>query len=182
MSILTLKEMENLTQEKINSQRTVDRLVADELLEMGFSYNHTGTHYLHDSIVFSTSLRLEDFENASELCRKVGVMVRKKYNICLDHYCGSIHSSIVRAFEVGNINYLLEVFKSSYDYDKMCVTKNVFIMTIRQKIMEALKLQQSYNDDYLRRIIQDTIENITDVKLLEALCKVVTSMSGVAVM
>lgn len=178
MSILTLKEMENLTQSKINSPRTVDRLVADELLEMGFSYNHTGTHYLHDSIVFSTSLRLEDFENASELCRKVGVMVRKKYNICIDHYSGNIHSSIVRAFEVGNINYLLETFKSSYDYDKMCVTKNVFIMTIRRKIMDALEAQQSYNATQLRLIIQRTVENIKDVTLLQALCNIVVSMEG----
>jgi len=48
----TICNMEDLTQEKINSPRTVDRLVADELLEMGFSYSFMGKNYLHDSIVF----------------------------------------------------------------------------------------------------------------------------------
>ncbi len=62
MRRLTIYDMEDLTKEKINSPRTVDRLVADELLEMGFSYSFMGTHYLHDSIVFSTFLKLEDFK------------------------------------------------------------------------------------------------------------------------
>ena len=59
----TICNIRNLTQEKINSPRTVDRLVADELLEMGFSYSYIGTHYLHDSIVYSVSLKLEDFKD-----------------------------------------------------------------------------------------------------------------------
>ncbi len=174
----TIYDMEDLTQEKINSPRTIDRLVADELLEMGFSYNHTGTHYLHDSIVYSTSLKLEDFKDVNSLCRRVSAMVREKYKIGADHYCGSVLASIMRAFDVGNINYLLETFKSSYDYDKMSVGKNTFIMTVRKKIMEALEAGQSYNATQLRLIIQGTVENITDVTLLQALCNIVVSMEG----
>lgn len=174
----TICNMEDLTKEKLNSPRTVDRLVADELLEMGFSYNNTGTHYLHDSIVYSISLKLEDFRDVNDLCHRVGVMVYKKYNIGVDYYCRSIHTSIMRAFDTGNINYLLETFKSSYDYDKMSVGKNTFIMTVRKKIMEALEAGQSYNATQLRLIIQGTVENITDVTLLQALCNIVVSMEG----
>ena len=51
-------------------------------------------------------------------------------------------------------------------------------MTVRKKIMEALEAQQSYNATQLRLIIQGTVENITDVTLLQALCNIVVSMEG----
>ncbi len=175
---MSYSEVVELANEKANSKKLVEKLVMDELLKMGFSYNHTGTHYLHDSIVYSTSLKLEDFKDVNSLCRRVSAMVREKYKIGADHYCGSVLASIMRAFDVGNINYLLETFKSSYDYDKMSVGKNTFIMTVRKKIMEALEVQQSYNATQLRLIIQGTVENITDVTLLQALCNIVVSMEG----
>lgn len=172
----TICNIEDLTQEKLNSPRTVDRLVADELLEMGFSYQKIGTHYLHDSIVISTKLHLEEFKDVCMFCRVIGNMARKKYNVGIYQYANNIERSIESAFATGNINYLLETFKSSYDYDKMKVTKNVFIMTVRKKIMEALEAGQSYNATQLRLIIQGTVENITDVTLLQALCNIVVSM------
>lgn len=172
----TICDIEDLTQEKINSPRTVDRLVADELLEMGFSYNQIGTHYLHESVVFSTQMKLEDFAKVSNFCHSIGARVCKKYNVGIYQYANNIECCIESAFDTGNINYLLETFKSSYDYDKMKVTKNVFIMTVRKKIMEALEAQQSYNATQLRLIIQGTVENIKDVTLLQALCNIVVSM------
>lgn len=75
----TKEQMSELTKSKVNSTKTVDRLVADELLEMGFSYNSIGTHYLHDSIVISTQLRLEEFAKVSNFCRLIGTRVCKKY-------------------------------------------------------------------------------------------------------
>lgn len=176
MSILKLEDKKILTQDKINSPKLVDRLVADELLEMGFSYKHTGTHYLHDSIVYSTSLKLEEYQSVNRLCQRVGVMVCKKYNIETYHYGRGVSEAITRAFDTGNINYLLETFKGSYNKDTMSVKKNAFIMTVRRKIMEALEMQQSYNVTQLRLIIQGTVENITDIEELEALCKIVLSL------
>ncbi|MFG6368370.1 MAG: hypothetical protein K1W16_08075 [Lachnospiraceae bacterium] len=76
----TNKEMSRMAQDKINSPKTVDRLVADELLEMGFSYNHMGTHYLHDSIVQSAKMSLEDFKNVSEFCLRIAKVVCRKYS------------------------------------------------------------------------------------------------------
>ena len=81
MSILTLKEMENLTQEKINSPQVIDRLVADELLEMGFGYNTIGTHLLHDSIVCSLSMDVHKFSGVFAFCVCIKDKVCKKYNL-----------------------------------------------------------------------------------------------------
>lgn len=174
MRRLTIYDMEDLTKEKLNSPRTVDRLVADELLEMGFSYSFMGTHYLHDSIVFSTFLKLEDFKCVNSFCHRVNELVRKKYNV--DIVSSAVAAAIDRAFREGNINYLLDTFKGSYDKDRMMVSNKVFIMTVRKKIMEALEAQQSYNATQLRLIIQGTVENIKDVTLLQALCNIVVLM------
>ncbi len=172
----TKEEKEKMAQEKINSPRTADRLVADELLEMGFSYNFIGTHYLHDSIVHAASLKLEDFENVNEFCRIISRRVCRKYNVGSYRYGTEIADAIERAFTVGNINYLLETFKSSYDQDKMKVTKNAFIMTVRKKIMEELEAEQSFSATQFRLIIQGTVEKITDISVLEGMCKIVLSL------
>lgn len=173
----TKEKMSEMTKEKQNSQKTVDRLVMDELLEMGFSYNHIGTHYLHDSIVYAVSLKAENFDRISDFCREIGRRVGRKYNVSSNHYCVEIAAAIDRAFDVGNINYLLETFKGSYDADRMKVTKNAFIMTVRRKIMEALEAQDTHNTTQLRLIIQGSVEGITDYKLLKGICDIVLSFN-----
>lgn len=173
----TNQEVLELENEKINSPRMIDRIVADELLEMGFSYKFTGTHYLHDSIVCAASMKFEDFGNVNEFCRGIAEKVRRKYKVCNDHYSTEVAAAIDRAFAFGNINYLLDTFKSSYDKDKMKVTKNTFIMTVRKKIMESLEAEQSFNATQLRLIIQGTVENITDISTLEGMCKIVLSLT-----
>lgn len=173
----TEREMSKLTENKINSSKIVDRIVADELLEMGFSYNSIGTHYLHDSIVISTQLRLEEFAKVSNFCQSIGTRVCRKYGVGSYQYANNIEASIERAFETGNIDYLLDTFKSSYDKDKMKVNKNVFIMTVRRKIIEALGVEQSFNATQLRLIIQGTVENITDINVLEGMCKIALSLT-----
>lgn len=173
----TKEKMSEMTMEKQNSRKTVDRMVMDELLEMGFSYNHIGTHYLHDSIVYAASLKVEDFDGISDFCREVSRKVGRKYNVGSNHYCVEIAAAIDRAFEVGNINYLLDTFKGSYDADRMKVTKNAFIMTVRKKIVEALKEQDAHNITQLRLIIQGSVEGITDYTLLKGVCDIVLSFN-----
>lgn len=163
----TKKEKLMMAQEKTNSQKSVDRLVADELLEMGFSYNFMGTHYLHDSIVYAVSLKLEDYGTVNEFCRVISTRVCAKYNFGSCQYGREIAQAIERAFIVGNINYILETFKSSYDKDKMKVTKNAFIMTMRQKIIEQMKEEQSFDATQLQLIIRRAVEKITDIRILE---------------
>lgn len=174
----TKEEMSKMTREKENNKKTVDRLVMDELLEMGFSYNSIGTHYLHDSIAFSSKMYLEDFANVSNFCQSIGAKVCKKYNVGAYQYANNIEAAIERAFEFGNINYLLETFKCSYDKEKMKVTKNVFIMTVRRKIMDALAEQESHNATQLRLIIQGSVEGITDCNLLKSICDIVLSVGN----
>lgn len=176
----TKEEMSEMTRRKESSSKTVDRLVMDELLEMGFSYNSIGTHYLHDSIVFSTQMCLEDFANVSNFCQSIGAKVCKKYKVGSYQYANNIEDAIERAFEVGNINYLMETFKSSYDTERMKVTKNVFIMTVRRKIMEALAEQENHNATQLRLIIQGSVEQITDYNLLKGICDIVLSVGNKA--
>lgn len=176
----TKEKMSEMTREKQNSKRIVDRLVMDELLEMGFSYNHIGTHYLHDSIVYATRLKIEDFDGVSDFCREIGKKVGRKYNVSSNHYCVEIAAAIGRAFEVGNINYLLEIFKSSYDTTKMKVPKNTFIMTVRKKIVESLEAQEFHNATQLRLIIQGSIEGITDYTLLKGICDIVLSFNEIS--
>lgn len=172
----TKEEMSEMTFKKQNSQKTVDRLVMDELLEMGFSYNSIGTHYLHDSIVDSTKMRLEDFSNVSAFCKSISLRVCRKYKVGSYQYGANIKEAIERTFEAGNINYLLETFKGSYDKDKMKVTKNVFIMTVRRKIMDALVEQETHSATQLRLIIQGSVEEITDCILLKGICDIVMSL------
>lgn len=172
----TKEEMIEMTHKKQNSKKTVDRLVMDELLEMGFSYNSIGTHYMHDSIVVSARLRLEDFKDVGGFCRRIGALVQKKYNVGIYKYSCNIESSIENAFCNGNVNYLLGMFKGSYNCDKMKVTKNTFIMTVRRKIMESLQSQDAHNITQLRLIIQGSVEGITDYKLLKGICDIVLSV------
>lgn len=135
-----------------------------------------GTDYLHDSIVQSTKMSLEDFKNVSEFCLRIAKVVCRKYNTRIDHYGMEVAAAIERAFQVGNINYLLDIFKNSYDRDKMKVTKNAFIMTVRKKIVEELELQNSYNETQLRIIIQGELEGINDIRILQGMHDIVLSL------
>lgn len=92
-------------------------------------------------------------------------------------YANNIKSAIERAFDIGNINYLLDTFKSSYDKDKMKVSKNAFIMTVRRKIVEMLEKQEPYTATQLRLIIQGSVEGITDYALLKGICDIVSSFT-----
>lgn len=172
----TLIEKSEMTNKKANSPKIEDRLVMDELLEMGFSYNSMGTHYLHDSIVYAASMKLEDFDTVSSFCRRVAVSVRVKYGIGDWQYGNAVAYTIERAFLEGNINYLLDTFKNSYDYGNMKVSKNAFIMTVRKKIMGAVESQNRHNATQLRIITQGTIESIADISVLKAISDIVLAL------
>lgn len=174
----TNEELRKMEEEKLSSIAKTDKMVSKELLKMGFSYNQMGTHYLHESIVIAASLKLENFSSVDELCLAIGKKICRKYGIRNDHYSSSVSHSIEKAFEVGNIDYLLDTFKSSYDRDKMKVVKNTFIMTVRKKIMEEMEEEQEYSANQLRVIIQGTVEKIRDISVLEGLCKIVLFMEN----
>lgn len=174
----TKDEIIEMTNKKRSSKKTVDRLVMDELLEMGFSYSQMGTHYLYDTIVYSTKIRLEDFKSVNDFCQKAGAMVCKKYGVDIHRYSENIRFSIESAFNFGNMEYLLEIFKCSCNKDRMCVGKNTFIMTVRKKIIESLEKQESYNANQLRIIIQGELENIIDIPILESMYNIVISLKG----
>lgn len=118
-------------------------------------------------------------------CPKCGYEANEGTMYCPD--CGykisdkkenAYEAAIGRAFEVGNINYLLDTFRNSYDKDKMKVNKNVFIMTVRRKIMDALSLQEDHNATQLRLIMQGSVEKITDCTLLKGICDIVLSVGN----
>lgn len=168
-------EMEN---EKRNRKKTADRLVMDELLEMGFSYKYIGTHLLHDSIILSTKMRLEDYEDVNGFCADIATAVRKKYGVDRTQYTNNIRFSIENALTYGNIDYILDIFKNSYDKDRMAINKNAFIMTIRRNLIPALEKKDSFNANQLRIIIQGELEGITDVSVLEGMRNIVVSLKG----
>lgn len=174
----TKDEMSEMTRKKQNSPKTVDHLVMDELLEMGFTYTYIGTHYLHDSITCATKLRIEDFNDANDFFRTVNSIVRGKYKVGKDSYGESIASAINRAFETGNVGYLLDVFKGVYNKDKMTVSSKNFIMVVRKKIIETLEEQKFYNTTQLRLIIQGSVERITDYNILKGICDIILSVGN----
>ncbi len=160
------ERIDNFTLEKMNGKRKADRLVSDELLNMGFCYGYIGTHYLHDVIVWEIQHKLEDFEGARDFYLRGVKSVMEKYSIG-DYQCkNDITESIERAFAFGDINYLLEVFKGSYDYDKMKVASRVFTMTVRNKILMGVEEEQSYDERKLKRIIHKSIDDIADMAVL----------------
>lgn len=174
----TKEEMSEMTRDKENSKKTADKLVMDELLEMGFSYKYIGTHLLHDSIILSTKMRLEDYEDVNGFCADIASAVRKKYSVDRTQYTNNIRFSIENALTCGNIDYILDIFKNSYDKDRMVINKNAFIMTIRRKLIPTLAKEESYNANQLRLIIQGGVEEITDYNLLKGICDIVLSVGG----
>lgn len=174
----TKSEMGSLTNKKLNSAKATDKIVSDELLKMGFSYAYIGTHYLHDSIVYAVAMRFESFSNVKTFCVEISEKVSFKYGVTVNQYNTECASAISKAFVDGNIDYILDIFKESYDRDRMSVTKKQFIMTLRNKILSETEEQRSYNTNQLRLIIQGTVERITDDRLLEGLCNIVLSMEG----
>lgn len=174
----TKEEISKMTNEKRNGKKTADSLVMDELLEMGLSYGQIGTHYLHDSIVYSISMDMKNFSGVLYFCKAIKDRVCRKHNENGYRYNVYIERAIESAFRTGNIDYIMETFKNSCSSDEMVVSKNTFIMTVRQKIMRVLQERESYNATQLRIIIQGEVEKITDISALEGICKIVLALRG----
>lgn len=172
----TKEKILELTREKEDSIRMADKIVMDELLEMGFNYNHIGTHYLHDSIVCSLFMDSYKYGGNYVFCLKIRDKMCRKYKVNGNTYSVDVYHSIESAFRNGNIDYIMETFKNSCDKDKMVVGKNTFIMTVRRKLIRILKEQENYNATQLRLIIQGSVEKITDYNLLRGICDIVLSV------
>ena len=67
--------------------------------------------------------------------------------------------SIESAFAFGNIDYLLGIFKDTYDYDKGRVNNATFIITEAEKIKQNMKEKQIFNITQLSGIYNIIIKN-----------------------
>lgn len=171
----TNAEKERMTQKKSNSTSDKERMVMDELLKMGFSYGIIGTHYLHDSILFAVSTNLGS-ACARDFCKAVRMKACEKYGVTYHHLCTYISISIEQAFRLGNIEYILNVLKESYDHEGMRIQSGQLIMILRTKILSELNEEQQISDLQLKYNICDAIENITDRPLLEAIYNITISL------
>ncbi len=174
----TKAEKKRMTQERANSTDVRERMIMDELLKMGFSYEIIGTHYLHDSISFAVSTNLGPV-CVRDFCKTIRMKACEKYGVTYHHLCTYISISIERAFRLGNIEYILDVLKESYDHEEMRVRSGQLIMILRTKILSELNKEQPLTDLQLKYNICDAIENIADRSLLEGIYNIVISLGRV---
>ena len=137
----TSDEKIKMTHEKASRKGRNEQLVFNELLKMGFNYSQIGTHYLHDYVVASLDLRIEDFQTVGDFHNCIRKQISRKYGVTRDSYYTRIRIAIEAAFVNGNINYLLDTFKAVYDCDRMSVPYKVFIMTLREKLLISMEAE-----------------------------------------
>lgn len=174
---MTTKQKKELAAKTFNKMNSVEKMVNDELLEMGFSYTYTGTYYLRDAIIFAIKEKPGQSQTATDLAARVGEAVARKYKVkSRSEVFMSISAAIIDAFTRGNIDYLLDVFKKSYDYDKGKVSNVAFIITVAEKIKQEIAAEQKFNITQLRILIQGEVENITDHAILESLYGIIHAL------
>lgn len=169
------KESEYKSPDKMTS---LEKMVSDELLQMGFSYQHTGTYYLKDAIVFAIKEKPAQYQTSRELTGRINSMVANKHDVTRETVIGQMRYAIEYAFAYGNIDYLLDVVKGTYDYKNNRVRNATFIMTVAEKIKQDMAEKQHLNATQLRILIQGEVENITDVITLGNLYGIVQSLEG----
>lgn len=157
---------------------SLEKMVSDELLYIGVSYKHTGTYYLKDAIVFAIKEKPAQYQTSKELTGRINSMVANKYGLTRETVIGQMRYAIEYAFVYGNIDYLLDIFKGTYDCGKGKVDNATFIMTVAEKIKQDMAEKQYLNATQLRILIQGEVENITDVITLGNLYGIVQSLEG----
>ena len=180
--MIQMEEIQKMEYAKLNSACKIDRMVMDELLEMGFSYKRTGTNQLHDVIVFMIKRDTRSYTNTRDAVRDAYRYLAEKYGG--KRYCYQTHISnaIDNAFQCGNIDRLLEVFKESYDYSVGKVSNTTFIMTVRRRVMIRMEEESQLLDaDKLREAIREAINEITSASALTSLCGIALALKGGAV-
>lgn len=158
-----------------------ERVVSEELLHMGFSYKYTGTFYLRNAIMFAIKEKPGQYQTSRELIGRINTMVANKYGIRRDTAIMQMRLSIESAFTFGNIDYLLDIFKGVYDYEKGRVDNATFIMTVAEKIKQDAEEKQCFSATQLRILIQGEVENIKDIETLGSLYSIVHALEGGAI-
>lgn len=164
--------------DSIGKVTSLEKMVSEELLCIGASYKYVGTYYLRDAIVFATKEKPAQYQTVRELIGRINAMVANKYGVKRGTVITQMAFSIERAFLYGNIDYLLDMFKSSYDYSKGKVDNITFILTVAEKIKHDMAEKQHLNATQLRILIQGEVENITDVITLGNLYGIVHALEG----
>ena len=174
----TPEQRKELAYRSFNKVNRLEKMVSDELLEMGFSYKHVGTYYLRDAIIFAAREKPGQYQTSRELMGRINTMVSNKHGVKRETSINQMRYSIECAFAYGNINYLLDIFKGAYDYDKGRVSNSTFIMGVAEKIKQDIAEKETFNATQLRILIQDKVENITDIITLGNLYGIVQCLEG----
>ncbi len=175
------KQEKELAAKSLNNMNHLEKLVSDELLHMGFSYKYTGTYYLRDAIMFAMREKPGQYQTSRELIGRINAMVANKHSIKRETAIMQMRLSIENAFTFGDIDYLLDIFKGTYDYDKGRVDNATFIMTVAEKIKQDAAQKQCFNATQLRILIQYEVENIKDAETLGSLYGIVQALEGGAI-
>lgn len=175
------KQEKELAAKSLNNMNRLEKIVSDELLHMGFSYKYTGTYYLRDAIMFAIKEKPGQYQTSRELIGRINATTANKYGIRRDTAIMQMRLSIESAFSFGNIDYLLDIFKGTYDYDKGRVDNATFIMTVAEKIKQDAAQKQCFNATQLRILIQYEVENIKDIETLGSLYSIVHALEGGAI-
>lgn len=170
------KQEKALAAKSLNNMNRLEKIVSDELLYMGFSYKYTGTYYLRDAIIFAAKEKPGQYQTSRELIGRINAMVANKHGIKRETAIMQMRLAIESAFTFGNIDYLLDVFKGTYDYDRGKVDNATFIMTVAEKIKQDAEEKQIFNATQFRILIQYEVENIKDPITLESLYKIVLAL------
>lgn len=155
---------------------SLEKKVNEELLHMGFSYEYVGTYYLRDAVIFAIKEKPGQYQTSRELMGRINAMVANKHRVKTTTVICQMRYSIECAFAYGDIDYLLNVFKGVYDYDKGRVKNATFIMTTAEKIKQEIAAEQNFTATQLRILIQGEVENITDPVILESLYGVIHAL------
>lgn len=174
----TSQQRRELAYKSFSKMNQLEKTASDELLNMGFSYKHVGTYYLRDAVIFAAREKPGQYQTPRELMGRINSIVANKHGVKRETAITQMKYSIECAFAYGNTDYLLEIFKGTYDYGKGRVSNATFIMTVAEKIKQDMAAGQNFNTTQLRILIQGEVENITDVITLSSLYGIVQSLEG----
>lgn len=167
-----------MEQEKSQRANKVERRVMDELLTMGFDYGYIGTHHMHDALALAVNTNPENFANINQFLLHVNTRICQKYGVGARCNLTSMRYATEKAFQLGNIDYLLEVFKGAYDPDKGIVDNRTFIMTVRNRIGYEMEEEQALGVDDLKEAIWEAVDKITDISTLASLWGITAALKG----
>lgn len=174
----TSQQRRELAYKSFSKMNQLEKTASDEFLHMGFSYKYVGTYYLRDTVIFAAREKPGQYQASRELMGRINSMVANKHGINRSTAICQMGHSIECAFAYGNIDYLLEIFKGTYDYGEGRVSNATFILTIAEKIKQDMAAGQCFNTTQLRILIQGEIENITDAITLGNLYGIVHALEG----